>query len=209
MTQAADSSLITPELIVGLGNPGAKYDRTRHNVGFEVIDALAHRYQVSLSENRKFQGVYGEAYLYGNKIRLLKPTTYMNRSGQSVRAVVDWFKLSPQTVLIVYDEMALPLGRLRLRQSGSAGGHNGMKSIIAHLGTQDFPRLRVGIGAPSNQPDREADAVNHVLGQFAKAEQPILAEVLQLTQDCVEMSLKQGIEKAMSLYNGRTVELAE
>jgi PTH1 family peptidyl-tRNA hydrolase len=133
----------------------------------------------------------------------------MNRSGQSVRAVVDWFKLSPQTVLIVYDEMALPLGRLRLRQSGSAGGHNGMKSIIAHLGTQDFPRLRVGIGAPSNQPDREADAVNHVLGQFAKAEQPILAEVLQLTQDCVEMSLKQGIEKAMSLYNGRTVELAE
>ncbi len=208
-TGDATEALVIPELIVGLGNPGAKYDNTRHNVGFQVIDALAKRWQVDLSENRKFQGWYGETTVGSqrSKVRLLKPTTYMNRSGQSVRAVLDWFKVSPAKILVVYDEMDLPLGRIRLRLSGSAGGHNGMKSIISHVGTQEFPRLRVGIGSPKDENTVTNDAVGHVLGQFSKAEQPILAEVLYLAQDSIELSLKQGVEKSMSLYNGRTVEV--
>jgi peptidyl-tRNA hydrolase, PTH1 family len=196
---------LMPQLIVGLGNPGAKYDRTRHNIGFDVVDALARAWQINLSENRKFQGFVGEGVgPKATKIRLLKPTTFMNNSGQSIRSVLDWYKLPPESVLIIYDEMDLPVGRLRLRLSGSAGGHNGMKSAIAHLGTQTFPRLRVGIGsAKAHHPDK--DTISHVLGHFAPSEAPIIREALQLAVDTVECSLKQGIEKAMSLYNCRDV----
>jgi PTH1 family peptidyl-tRNA hydrolase len=128
----------------------------------------------------------------------------MNRSGQAIRAVMDWYKLPPESVLIIYDDMDLPVGRLRLRLSGSAGGHNGMKSAIAHLGTQNFPRLRVGIGKSTT----DKDTVSHVLGKFSPQETQLMPEVLQLVVDAVELSLKQGIEKAMSLYNSRTVESA-
>lgn len=197
-------SLVIPQLIVGLGNPGAKYDQTRHNVGFMLVDALARAWQISLSENRKFQGSFGEGRGPTGKMRLLKPTTYMNLSGQSMRAVVDWYKLPPESVLVVYDDMDLSLGRLRMRLSGSAGGHNGMKSAIAHLGTQNFPRLRIGIGSPKDLPG-DRDTVSYVLGQFSKAEAPILDEVLRLAIDAIELSLKQGFEKAMSLYNNRVV----
>ena len=125
----------TPKLLVGLGNPGKKYDRTRHNIGFEVIDTLAGIWSTSISENKRFQGSVGETRTAsGERLILLKPSTYMNRSGQSVRAVVDWYKLSPADVLVIYDDMDLPIGKLRLRLSGSAGGHNGLKSIISHLG---------------------------------------------------------------------------
>ncbi|HBW87852.1 MAG TPA: aminoacyl-tRNA hydrolase, partial [Cyanobacteria bacterium UBA11149] len=123
------STLVIPQLIVGLGNPGTKYDKTRHNIGFEVVDALAGRAQISWSENRKFQAFLGEGMSQTRgKLRLLKPLTYMNNSGQAIRAAIDWFKLPPESVLIVYDDLDLPLGRLRMRLSGSAGGHNGMKS---------------------------------------------------------------------------------
>lgn len=195
--------LVIPQLIVGLGNPGAKYDRTRHNIGFEAIDALAKTWQINLAENRKFQGIFGEGLgCGGTKVRLLKPTTYMNNSGQAIRAVTDWYKLPPESVLVIYDEMDLPVGRLRLRLSGSAGGHNGMKSAIAHLGTQTFPRLRIGIGsAREAHPDK--DAVSHVLGRFSEKEAQIMAEVLHLVVGAVEYSLKYGVEKAMSLYNNR------
>jgi PTH1 family peptidyl-tRNA hydrolase len=211
MTDLAGApNLVIPQLIVGLGNPGAKYEATRHNIGFAAIDELSKLWHIPVTEHRKFHGVYGEGLLYGQKVRLLKPTTYMNRSGQAVRAVVDWFKLSPQEVLIVYDEMDLPLGKIRVRLSGSAGGHNGMKSIIAHLGTQEFPRLRIGISSPRDQANgANPDAVSHVLGQFAKSEAALLPEVLQLVQDCLTLSLKQGIEKAMSLYNSRTIPSLE
>jgi PTH1 family peptidyl-tRNA hydrolase len=128
----------------------------------------------------------------------------MNRSGQSLRAVLDWYKIPAAAVLVVYDDMDLPLGRLRLRLSGSAGGHNGIKSIISHLGTQDFPRLRIGIGKAKTPGDRPT--VSHVLGKFAPDEQPVLKNVLTLAEDALAMSLKQGVEKAMSLYNGRSVE---
>ena len=194
---------LQPQLIVGLGNPGSKYENTRHNVGFLVIDRLAKLWQINLSETKKFQGFFGEGMSPVGKIRLLKPTTYMNNSGQSIRAVVDWYKIPPEVVLVIYDEMDLPLGRLRIRLSGSAGGHNGMKSAIAHLGTQQFPRVRIGIGSAKSN---EKDAVSHVLGSFAPSEKGAIDEVLDLTVNAIELSLKQGVEKVMSLYNNRNVE---
>ncbi len=200
---------ITPQLIVGLGNPGNKYHRTRHNVGFDAIDRLAQVWQIPLSEQRKFNGIVGEGRgIHGDKIRLLKPLTYMNRSGQSIRSMVDWYKLPPESVLIIYDDMALPVGKLRLRSSGSAGGHNGMKSAIAHLGTQEFPRLRIGIGSPKDPlVGDEKDTVSHVLGKFMPAEAAVVAEVIDLTVSAIELGLKQGIPKAMSLYNNQSIPL--
>jgi PTH1 family peptidyl-tRNA hydrolase len=196
---------VIPQLIVGLGNPGPKYDRTRHNVGFEIVDLLAQRWQISLSEQKKFQGIVGEGIGSGSqKVRLLKPQTYMNNSGQAIRAVVDWYKLPPESVLVIYDEMDLPVGKLRMRLSGSAGGHNGMKSTIAHLGTQVFPRLRIGIGS-ARDGERDRDTVSHVLGKFSPQDAKIIAEVIQLAADAVELSLRQGVEKAMSLYNNRSI----
>jgi PTH1 family peptidyl-tRNA hydrolase len=196
------SVLVIPQLIVGLGNPEPKYQQTRHNIGFEAVDALAKSWQISLAENRKFQAEFGEGGVFkGDKIRLLKPLTYMNRSGQAIRAATDWFKLPPESVLIIYDDMDLPVGRLRLRLSGSAGGHNGMKSAIAHLGTQNFPRLRIGIGRSGN----DQESISHVLGRFSTAETQLMSEVLQLVVEAVELSLKQGFEKAMSLYNSRLI----
>jgi peptidyl-tRNA hydrolase, PTH1 family len=189
-----------PLLIVGLGNPGTKYDGTRHNIGFVVLDALAKAWQVPLVENKKFQGHFGEGLAPGGpKMRLLKPTTYMNNSGQSIRAVLDWYKIDPQAVLVVYDDMALPVGRLRLRLSGSAGGQNGMKSAIAHLGTQTFPRLRLGIGS------KEGDAISHVLGSFAPAEKGAIEEVVHWAVGAIEVATKDGVEKSMNLYNNRVV----
>ncbi|MCT7970181.1 aminoacyl-tRNA hydrolase [Laspinema sp. D1] len=197
--------LVIPQLIVGLGNPEAKYHETRHNIGFAAVDMLARSWQISLSENRRFQGLCGEGRgPKGNKIYLLKPLTYMNRSGQAIRAVTDWYKLPPQSVLTIYDDMDLPVGRLRMRLSGSAGGHNGIKSTIAHLSTQDFPRLRVGIGKPGDG-KAETDTISHVLGKFTPDEKPVVSEVMYLVRDAIELSLKEGCEKAMSLYNSRSV----
>lgn len=197
---------VQPVLFVGLGNPGPQYDRTRHNIGFEVVDALARRWGIACAEQRKFQGSFGEGMALGlgayGKLRLLKPSTYMNKSGQAIRSVLDWYKLDPGQVLVIYDDMDLPLGRIRLRLSGSAGGHNGMKSTIAHLGTQNFPRLRVGIGAPRSG-DRKSETVSHVLGKFAPAEQDLVPKVLDLSVKVLECSLKDGLEKAMSLYNNQ------
>lgn len=205
MTNAAMEPI---RLIVGLGNPGEKYARTRHNVGFDVIDALCDRWQISLSENRKFQGAYGEGpAVAGLKVSLLKPTTYMNRSGQSVRAIIDWYKLAPESVLLIYDEMALPLGRLRVRPGGSAAGHNGVKSVIAHLGTQEFPRLRVGIGSTEKAGDRNQAVVAHVLGKFAPDEKPLVNTAIEWAVDATETMLSKGIEAAMSTFNGRAAFL--
>ncbi|MDY6805800.1 MAG: aminoacyl-tRNA hydrolase [Cyanobacteriota bacterium] len=208
MEEVQAKNLVIPQLIVGLGNPEPKYDRTRHNIGFAAIDALADRMQVSLSANRKFQGEFGEGRgPSGEKIRLLKPLTYMNNSGRSIRAVLDWYKLPPQSVSIVYDDLDLPLGRMRLRLSGSAGGHNGMKSAIALMGTKDFPRLRIGIGRPKNAAPDGSDkkTIGYVLGKFSPEETELMDGVLQLVVEAMELSLRQGIEKAMSLYNSRII----
>ena len=197
------TALIIPELIVGLGNPEPKYDKTRHNIGFDAVDELAKVWQLDLKENKRFQGLFAEGVAAGGKkIRLLKPLTYMNRSGQSVRAVTDWYKLKPQSVLVVYDDMDLPVGRLRIRFTGSAGGHNGMKSIISHLGSKDFPRLRIGIGKSGGG----KETVSHVLGKFAPAENKIVEEVLYVSVKAIELSLKEGIEKSMNRYNGFSVD---
>lgn len=203
-------SLVIPQLIVGLGNPEPKYDHTRHNIGFDAVDALSRAWQIPLAENRKFQGEYGEGIAPGNsKVRLLKPLTYMNRSGQSIQAVTSWYKLPPESVLVIYDDMDLPLGKTRLRLSGSAGGHNGMKSTISHLNTQNFPRLRIGIGKPKggNNEDK-SESVSHVLGKFSAAESPLISLILEFVVECVEFSLKQGVEKAMNRCNSPTIELS-
>ena len=192
------TSAIVPGLIVGLGNPEPKYDNTRHNIGFAVVDELAKVWQMPLKENKRFQGQFAEGVVGGKKVRLLKPLTYMNRSGQSVRAVTDWYKVQPSSVLVVYDDMDLPVGRLRIRLSGSAGGHNGMKSIITHLGVKEFPRLRIGIG----KADGEKGTVSHVLGKFAPQESKAIEEILYVSVKAIELSLKQDIEQSMNRYNG-------
>ncbi|MGM3305151.1 aminoacyl-tRNA hydrolase [Anabaena sp. WFMT] len=202
-------ALVIPQLIVGLGNPEPKYDQTRHNIGFAAVDALARAWQIPLAENRKFQGNFGEGIAPGGgKVRLLKPLTYMNRSGQSIQAVTSWYKLPPESVLIIYDDMDLPLGKTRLRLSGSAGGHNGMKSTISHLSSQNFPRLRIGIGKPKGAADDDnSETVSHVLGRFSAAENKLMSLVLEFVVECVELSFKQGVEKAMNRCNSRTFDI--
>lgn len=189
-------SQIQIALIVGLGNPGSSYEGTRHNCGFMVLDRLAQRWGIGLGSEKRFQGRYGEGRGPQGKLRLLRPETYMNRSGQAVRAAVDWYKLPPESVLAIYDDMDIPLGRLRLRTSGSAGGHNGIKSLIQHLGTQSFPRLRVGVGRPGGK-----GTISHVLGGFTPEERPCLERVLDRSADSVELMLKQDFQTAMNRYN--------
>jgi PTH1 family peptidyl-tRNA hydrolase len=163
-----------------------------------VADACAQAWGLSWQEEKRFQGLVAQGMARGGKkIRLLKPLTYMNLSGQSVRAVYDWHKLSVDSVLVVYDDLDLPVGRLRIRKSGSAGGHNGMKSIIAHLGGDNFPRLRLGIGK-SNLPDK---TISHVLGKFAPDEKTTIESAIKLAVNAIELSLQDGIEKAMNQYN--------
>lgn len=199
---------VIPELIVGLGNPGEKYRQTRHNIGFMVVEALANRWQISLTVNKRFQGEFGEGLFRSKQpVQLLKPTTYMNESGRSIRSVQDWYKRSPRSVLVIYDDMDLPLGKLRLRLQGSAGGHNGMKSAIAHLGTQEFSRLRLGIGQPDSALTSEKNAIPHVLGRFSSVEQKDVTAVIQLAIEAVEVSLLQGVERSMSLFNARSASL--
>ena len=212
MTEAvAKKTLVIPQLIVGLGNPEPKYDQTRHNIGFAAVDALSRSWKIPLAENRKFQGEYGEGIAPNrDKIRLLKPLTYMNLSGQAMQAVTSWYKLQPELVLVIYDDMDLPLGKTRLRLSGSAGGHNGMKSAIAHLGTQNFPRLRIGIGKPKNAASNdEHGTVSHVLGRFSAAENQMVSVVLQFVGECVELSLNSGVEKAMNVCNSRSFDSSQ
>jgi peptidyl-tRNA hydrolase, PTH1 family len=198
------AELVIPQLIVGLGNPGTKFDQTRHNVGFDAIDSLAKRWQISMTDTKKFQGIFGEGIAPNrSKIRLLKPQTFMNLSGQSVRSAIDWYKLPPTSVLVIYDDMDLPLGKIRMRLSGSAGGHNGMKSLISHLGGQNFPRMRVGIGKQSG----EKDTISHVLGKFTATEASVVTEVVYLIDKAIELSLDRGVEKAMSLYNNQSIAI--
>jgi len=205
MTKTSQSPLVFPQLIVGLGNPGPQYAQTRHNIGFLAIEALAQHWQILLSKERKFQAEFGQGVgASGRRVWLLKPLTYMNHSGQSIRAAVDWLKLPIGSVLVISDDMDLPLGKIRLRLSGSAGGHNGIRSAIAHLGTQDFSRLRVGIGQPQAKGPQQ-DAIAHVLGRPSQQEAQVFAKVLPFVVEAVEYSLVQGMEKAMSVYNGQAV----
>ena len=182
-------------LIVGLGNPGSEYEDTRHNIGFKVVDNIAKEYNIEINR-QKFKGMCGEGFINGEKVILLKPTTYMNLSGESIREVVDFYKLSNEDVLVIYDDISLDVGRLRIRDKGSAGGHNGIKSIIAHLGTDVFPRIKVGVGQPN------VDLVHYVLGRFSKEEMEILRESIDASTKAAAEMLKSDVKTAMNKFNG-------
>ena len=197
-------SIVIPKLLVGLGNPEPKYDHTRHNIGFEVVDYLADKWGFTWQKNSKFNALFTEGFTPNRqKVKLLKPLTYMNKSGQSVRAVLDWYKLTAEDILVIYDDMDLPFGRLRMRLSGSAGGHNGMRSIISHVGGKNFPRLRLGIGKSGHK-----DAtVGHVLGKFSSSEKKVIVDLMKLSEEAIVLGLKDGVEKSMSYYNQKSIEI--
>jgi PTH1 family peptidyl-tRNA hydrolase len=191
------------QLLVGLGNPGDKYAGTRHNVGFMALERLAAQAGGSFKQQSKLHGLLAEVGVGARRLRLLMPQTFMNDSGRSIRAALDWFDLEPAQMLVLVDDMDLPLGRLRLRTSGGAGGHNGLRSTIAHLGGQEFPRLRIGIGAPALNPvERKQRTVGHVLGRFAPAEQPVLDQVLEEVLQGVDLIQRLGFERAGNRLNG-------
>jgi len=190
-------------LVIGLGNPGPKYAGTRHNVGFMALERLAAAAGNGFRNQARLQGLLAEVGSGDQRLRLLMPQTFMNDSGRSIRAALDWFGLQPQELLVVVDDMDLPLGKLRLRASGSAGGHNGLRSTISHLGTQDFPRLRIGIGAPADNPvERKARTIGHVLGRFNPDEQPLLEQVLSEVQAGIGLIQRQGLTRAANRLNG-------
>lgn len=182
-------------LIAGLGNPGAEYDNTRHNVGFKVIDNISKEYNIEINR-QKFKGVCGEGFIANQKVMLLKPSTYMNLSGESIRQAADFYKLSNEDIIVLYDDISLDIGRLRLREKGSAGGHNGIKSIIANLGTDIFPRIKVGVGQPN------VDLVKYVLGKFSKEELEVLNQSIDAATKAVEEIIKSDITQAMNKFNG-------
>ena len=191
------------QLLVGLGNPGDKYAGTRHNVGFMALERLAAQAGGSFKQQSKLHGLLAEVGVGAKRLRLLMPQTFMNDSGRSIRAALDWFDLEPAQMLVLVDDMDLPLGRLRLRLSGGAGGHNGLRSTIAHLGGQEFPRLRIGIGAPALNPvERKQRTVGHVLGRFAPADQPVLEEVLDEVLQGIDLIQRLGFERAGNRLNG-------
>ena len=185
-------------LIVGLGNPGERYRSTRHNVGFRCIDAIAARWGIAVNE-RRAKAVLGRGRRSGHEVVLAKPRTFMNNSGEGVSYLLTRFGARPNNLLIIYDEMELPLGMLRLRPSGSDGGHNGIRSIIAALHGQNFPRLRVGIGHPP--PD--SDPVAHVLGRFTTEESPLIDESVARAALAVDCLLEEDINAAMNRFNQR------
>lgn len=185
-------------IIVGLGNPGREYEKTRHNIGFRVIDAVAEQFGIGLTE-KKHKAVLGKGVIDGQKAVLAKPQTYMNLSGESVRALVDYYKADEETELIViYDDISLDVGRLRIRKQGSAGGHNGMKNIILHLGHDTFCRIRMGVG---DKP-KGYDLVDHVLGHFSKEEEATIKEGVERAVEALRTVLSEGPDQAMNRFNG-------
>ncbi|MFD3270999.1 aminoacyl-tRNA hydrolase [Paenibacillus dendritiformis] len=183
--------------IVGLGNPGMQYASTRHNIGFMAVDRLAERHQIQVRDS-KCKALIGEGRVGTEKIVLIKPMTYMNLSGEAVRAYMDYYKADPADLIVLYDDMDTELGKVRLRYQGSSGGHNGIKSLIQHLGTQTFNRVRMGISRP--QPGREI--VDYVLSPFAKAERDKLEEAIDKTCDAVEFALTHPFDQTMAKFNG-------
>ncbi len=185
-------------LIVGLGNPGRQYEHTRHNAGYDVLDILYDRLQNPAVEKfRKSSARKG--FLNGQRVILLKPLTYMNLSGEAVREAVDFYKLDPSSqVLVICDDVDLPVGTLRMRKKGSAGGHNGLKNIILHLGREDFTRIRLGVG---DRPDRSSDLANHVLGHFNREDAPVMETAMEKAADAAECFLSDGADAAMCRYN--------
>ena len=191
------------KIVVGLGNPGSKYSGTRHNIGFMALERMASSNGITFRQQSKLHGLAAETGVGDQRLRLLMPQTYMNDSGRSIRAALDWFGFSPEQLLVLVDDMDLPLGRLRLRAQGGAGGHNGLRSTIQHLGSQVFPRLRIGIGAPAENPEeRRAKTVSHVLGSFSKSEQNSVDAVLDGVLEAVVRIQRMGLDRSGNWING-------
>lgn len=181
-------------LIAGLGNPGKDYVNTRHNVGFEAISVLSSYYDIPLKKI-KHKAVFGEGKIGGEQVILAQPQTFMNNSGESIREIMDYYKIPISNLIVIFDEAALPAGKIRIKPSGSAGGHNGMKSIIYHIGSDAFFRIRLGIGAA------KGDMVNHVLGHFGKEEVQVMIESAKKIPDIVKLIVSGKPEEAMNIYN--------
>lgn len=185
-------------IIVGLGNPTDQYAGTRHNVGFDVIDKLADEYNISV-ETRKGRAFVGSGMIAGRKVLLVKPQTYMNLSGESVRSLVDFYKIDVESeLLVIYDDVSLDVGQLRIRKKGSAGGHNGLKNIVQHLGSGDFARIRVGVGG---KPDPGYDLADYVLGHFAGEEKKVMEEAVAKAAEAVICMVTDGVDLAMNRFN--------
>lgn len=184
-------------IIVGLGNPTKEYENTRHNVGFDVIDAIADKYNISVTE-RKSRAFCGKGIIEGQKVLLVKPQTYMNLSGESVRGLIDYYKVDTETeLLVIFDDISLDVGQLRIRKKGSAGGHNGIKNIIQHLGSNVFQRIKVGVG----EKPKEYDLADYVLGHFSKAEREVMEDGYKNVIEAVEMIVRGDIDAAMNAFN--------
>ena len=185
-------------IIAGLGNPGKKYVGTRHNMGFEALDAVAAKYGIDIKK-AKFNALYGEGTIEGEKVVLVKPQTFMNLSGQAVREFKSWYKTENSQIIIIYDDVSLPVGKMRIRPKGSAGGHNGIKSIIQELGSQDFPRVKIGVGA---KPNPQQDLADWVLSGFNPSEKKALEAALPHAADAALSIVEQGVSAAANKYNG-------
>ena len=183
-------------LIVGLGNPGQKYEHTRHNMGFLTVDLLAEKQGVKLNKV-KFKSAFNTMHFAGCKCLVMKPQTYMNLSGEAVREAAQFYKVPADHVLVIYDDVSLPVGKIRVRPTGSAGGHNGIKNIISHLGTQDFPRIKIGTGAPGEG----GDMIDWVIGVPSQAERKVLLESFEKAIQAAECVIEYGCQKAMNDYN--------
>lgn len=186
------------KIVVGLGNPTDKYAGTRHNVGFSVIDELADKYNISM-EGKKHKAIYGQGVIDGVKVILVKPQTFMNLSGESVREFYDYYKVDIEDIIVVYDDINLDVGGLRIRIKGSAGGHNGMKNIISHLNGDTFPRVRVGVG----EKPKNYDLADWVLSRFPKADLPLIRDGVDNAVKAVAMIVNDDITNAMNVYNGK------
>lgn len=185
-------------LVVGLGNPGPKYEWTRHNMGFLVVDELAQRADVPV-QKLKFKALTNTVTVGGQSVLLMKPTTYMNLSGEAVGQAARFYKIPPERVLVISDDVSLPQGKLRVRRSGSAGGHNGLKNIISHLGSDQFPRIKVGVGG---KPHPDSDMADWVLSKFVGPDRAAMEEAIGRAADAVACLLAEGVEKAMAKFNG-------
>lgn len=190
-------------LIAGLGNPGKEYIGTRHNIGFEVADAICSKFDIKLNKE-KFRALFGDGYIGGEKVLIVKPQTYMNLSGESIREIAEWYKIDTEDIIIIYDDISLPLGKLRVREKGSAGGHNGIKNIIYQLQSDIFPRIKIGVGSP-NHPD--FDMKDYVLGKFTADETKILVKSAVAAVSAVEEIIVAGAKSAMNKFNSFSPEL--
>lgn len=191
-------------IIAGLGNPSKEYDKTRHNAGFDTVDYLADRHGIYMGE-KKHKALTGKGVIGGEKVLLLKPQTFMNLSGESLRSAVDYYKATAQELIVIYDDISLEPGQLRIRLKGSAGGHNGIKNIIAHLGTQEFPRMKVGVGAKPPKMDLK----DYVLSRFSKGEQEQMDQAFTEAAKAVAVMITEGPERAMNQFNTRKKDLNE